>query len=257
MAYYEELKGKAAVLTGASRGIGEAAAYALAEEGVAVVLAARSEESLAKIAAQIRERGGQAETVCCDVSRYEDVAAAVERCTSTFGRIDILLNNAGVIDPIAHLTRSDPETWDRVIDINVKGVYYGMRAAGAVMEAAGQGVIINISSGAAVSALEGWSHYCASKAAVLSLTRCGHKELAGKGVRVVGLSPGTVATDMQREIRKSGVNPVSQLEWDAHIPPEWVGRTVAWLATAEGREFDGTDLSLRDETVRRRVGLID
>ena len=257
MAHYDELNGQAAVLTGASRGIGEAAAYALAAEGVAVVLAARSEDNLSRIAKTIRDGGGKAETVRCDVSRYEDVAAAVERCQSAFGRLDILLNNAGVIDPISRLTESEPDAWDKVIDINVKGVYYGMRAAGPIMEAAGRGVIINISSGAAVNPLEGWSHYCASKAAVLALTRCGHKELADRGVRVVGLSPGTVATEMQREIKKSGVNPVSQLDWEAHIPPEWVGRTVAWLATAEGREFDGTDLSLRDETVRRRVGLID
>ncbi len=256
MGSYEELRGQAAVLTGASRGIGEAAAYALAAEGVAVVLAARSEENLARIAKTIREGGGKAETICCDVANYADVAAAVALCQRAFGRLDILLNNAGAIDPIARLTESDPQAWDRVIDINVKGVYYGMRAAGEIMEKNGHGVIINISSGAAVNALEGWSHYCASKAAVLSLTRCGHKELAERGVRVVGLSPGTVATEMQRAIKQSGINPVSQLEWEAHISPEWVGRTVAWLATADAAEFDGTDVSLRSEDVRRRVGLI-
>ena len=152
MAHYDELNGQAAVLTGASRGIGEAAAYALAAEGVAVVLAARSEDNLSRIAKTIRDGGGKAETVRCDVSRYEDVAAAVERCQSAFGRLDILLNNAGVIDPISRLTESEPDAWDKVIDINVKGVYYGMRAAGPIMEAAGRGVIINISSGAATAA---------------------------------------------------------------------------------------------------------
>lgn len=257
MSHYPELAGKAAVVTGASRGIGEAAAIALAEEGVDVVLAARNAAALEKIAEKIRGMGRRAEVVACDVSRIEDVEAAVARAKEAFGRLDILLNNAGVIDPIAHLVDSDPAAWDKVIDINVKGVAYGMRAAGRLMAAAGDGVIINISSGAVTAALEGWSHYCASKAAVLALTRCGQKELEGKGVRVVGLSPGTVATEMQREIKKSGVNPVSQLEWEDHIPPEWVGRAVAWLATDAGREFDGGDMSLRDENVRRRIGLID
>lgn len=257
MGHYEELRGQAALVTGGSRGIGEAAAHALAAEGVAVVVAARSKAQVERVVQAIREGGGKAEAVVCDVSRYADVEAAVERCRSAFGRLDILLNNAGIIEPIAHLTKSDPAAWDEVVDINLKGVYHGMRAAAPIMEAAGRGVIINISSGAAVSALEGWSHYCATKAAVLSLTRCGHKELAGQGVRVVGLSPGTVATDMQRAIKSSGVNPVSQLDWEAHIPPEWVGRAVAWLATAEATDFDGTDLSLRDEDARRRIGLID
>lgn len=256
MSHFEELRGKAAVVTGASRGIGEAAALALAENGVDLVLAARNEAALETIAATIRAKGGRAEVVPCDVSRYADVEAAIARCTKTYGRLDILVNNAGVIDPIAHLGESDPEAWARVIDINVNGVYYGMRLAVPIMQAAGHGVIVNVSSGAAVAAMEGWSHYCASKAAVLSLTRVAHKELADKGVRVVGLSPGTVATEMQREIKKSGVNPVSQLEWEDHISPEWAGRAIAWLATGAATEFDGTDMSLRDETVRRRIGLI-
>ncbi|MEM6762262.1 MAG: SDR family oxidoreductase [Pseudomonadota bacterium] len=251
-----ELAGKAAVVTGASRGIGAAAAVAFAEAGVDVVLAARSKDALNEVAAAVRAAGARAETVVCDVTDYAAVEAVVTLCRERFGRLDILVNNAGVIDPVAHLSASDPEAWSHVIDVNVKGVYYGMRAAAPVMEAAGSGVIVNISSGAAVSAMEGWSHYCSSKAAVLSLTRCGEKELAPKGVRVIGLSPGTVATDMQRAIKSSGVNPVSQLAWDAHIPAEWAGKAVAWLATQDAAEFDGTDVSLRQEDIRRRVGLL-
>jgi NAD(P)-dependent dehydrogenase (short-subunit alcohol dehydrogenase family) len=125
------------------------------------------------------------------------------------------------------------------------------------MAARGSGVIVNISSGAATSPLEGWSAYCASKAAVLMLTRCVHLEFAGQGVRCVGLSPGTVATDMQAAIKASGINPVSQLDWAVHIPPDWAARAVAWACTDDAREFDGGDISLRDEDIRRRVGLID
>ena len=138
--------------------------------------------------------------------------AAIYKCVAEFGRLDILVNNAGVIDPIARIADSDPRQWDQVVDINVKGVYHGLRAAIPVMEAQGSGVIVNLSSGAANGALEGWSHYCATKAAVLSLTRCADKECRENGIRVVGLSPGTVATDMQVSIKASGINPVSQLD---------------------------------------------
>ncbi len=252
----QELNGKAALVTGASRGIGAAIARELGSLGVAVVLAARNGAHINAIAGEIKDEGGQAEAIPCDVSRYSDVAAAVERCRTRFGKIDILVNNAGVIEPIARLGASDPEFWDQAVDINVKGVYHGMRAAIPLMEAQGEGVIVNISSGAATSALEGWSHYCATKAAVLSLTRCADKEYREQGIRVVGLSPGTVATDMQRAIKSSGINPVSQLEWEDHIPPEWPAKAVAYLCTKDAAEFAGTDFSLRPEESRRRVGLV-
>ena len=119
----------------------------------------------------------------------------------------------------------------------------------------GGGVVVNISSGAATSAMEGWSHYCATKAAVLSLTRCADKEVGDKGVRIVGLSPGTVATHMQVAIRASGINPVSQLDPSVHIPPEWAARAIAWLASDAAADIRGEDFVLREEANRRRVGL--
>lgn len=246
------LAGKTAFITGASRGIGAAAARVLAAEGAAVTLAARSLPEIEALAAEIVASGGQAHARRCDVASWPDMAEAI----GALGRIDILVNNAGVIEPIARLDESDPDAWGGAIDINVKGVYHGLRAALPRMAAQGSGVIVNISSGAATNALEGWSQYCASKAAVLSLTRCVHKEFADKGVRVVGLSPGTVATEMQVVIKASGVNPVSQLDPSVHIPAEWPARAIAWLCTDDARDLDGDDVSLRDETIRRRVGLI-
>ena len=251
-----ELQGKAAVVTGASRGIGAATAEELARQGVAVVLAARTKDEIEAVAKKIESDGGKASAVTCDVADYADVEKTVKHCKETYGSLDILVNNAGVIDPIARLAESDPAGWGQAVDINVKGVYHGLRAAIPVMEAQGHGVIVNISSGAASSALEGWSHYCATKAAVLMLTRCVDKEYRDKGIRVVGLSPGTVATDMQRAISASGINPVSQMDFSQHIPPEWPARAVAWLCTDEAREFDGGDFSLKTEDGRRRVGLV-
>ncbi|WP_282610494.1 SDR family NAD(P)-dependent oxidoreductase [Pelagibius sp. Alg239-R121] len=252
-----DLTGKAAIITGASRGIGAAAARELATQGASVVLAARSHGEINAIAEEIRDQGGRAESVVCDVSHYRDLAKVIETCQRDFGSVDILVNNAGVIDPIARLADSDPDHWDKVVDINLKGVYHGLRAAIPVMQEQGSGVIVNISSGAATGALEGWSHYCATKAAVFSLTRCADKEYRNHGIRVVGLSPGTVATDMQISIKSSGINPVSQLDPSVHIPADWPARAIAWLCTEDAAEFAGTDFSIKNDEGRRRVGLID
>ena len=251
-----EISGKTALITGASVGIGAATALRMAELGANVVLAARSADKIRNLADQINSDGGKAVAIPCDVSSYDDVQSAVQYSLSQFGSIDILVNNAGVIDPIARLTDIDPEDWGKVIDINVKGVFNALHTALPHMEEQGSGTVINISSGAATSALEGWSHYCASKAAAYSLTRCTHKEMAERGIRVVGLSPGTVATEMQVQIKASGINPVSKLEVSDHISPQWVAEAICWLATDDAREFDGDDVSLRNEEVRKRIGLI-
>ena len=250
------LTNKAAVITGASRGIGEAAALELASQGVSVVLAARSKNSLDEIVSRIIENGGTACAVECDVSEYQEVADAVTECVAQYGKIDILVNNAGLIDPIARLEDSDPNQWGNVVDVNLKGVYHGLRSALPLMKQQGSGVIVNISSGAATGALEGWSHYCATKAGVLSLTKCAHKEFGELGIRVVGMSPGTVATDMQVSIKDSGINPVSQLEPSDHIPPEWPAKAIAWLCTDAASEYAGTDFSIKTDEGRRLVGLI-
>ena len=248
-----ELEGKAAIVTGASRGIGAAAARELASHGVAVLLAARSAGEIETVAEDIRGAGGRAEAVACDVSQYGDVAATVARCREAFGRLDILVNNAGVIEPISRLGDSDPEQWGHAADINYKGVYHGLRAAIPVMEAQGAGVIVNLSSGAATGALEGWSHYCSAKAAALSLTRCAHVEYGDKGIRVIGLSPGTVATEMQVLIKASGLNRVSQLDPSVHVPADQPARAIAWLCTEDAAEFSGTDVALRDDEIQRRL----
>ena len=247
------LDGKTVLITGASRGIGAATARIFATAGANVVLTARSTDALAELAADI---GDKALALPCDVSRYEDVARAVATCVDQFGGLDVLINNAGVLEPITHLETADPEEWGQVIDVNLKGVFYGMRAAMPVMRAAGGGTILTVSSGAAHNALEGWSHYCASKAGAAMMTMCADKEGRNGGIRAIGLSPGTVATQMQHEIKASGVNPVSQLEWSDHIPADWPARTLLWMCSAEADGYIGQEISLRDEAIRRRVGLI-
>jgi len=248
-----DIAGKTVVITGASRGIGEAAAREFAAQGANVVLLARDRDAIAALAGEI---GQTALAVPCDVSRYWEVEAAITAAVDTFGSVDVLINNAGMIDPMARIEEADPEAWGNLIDVNVKGVMHGIHAALPAMKAAGGGTIINISSGAATNPLEAWSAYCTSKAAVLMLTRCLHAEMAEHGIRSLGLSPGTVATKMQRDIKDSGLGPVAALDWSVHIPPEWPGKALVWMCGPEADPYLGGDISLREEDIRRAVGLI-
>ncbi|MGI9390452.1 MAG: SDR family oxidoreductase [Boseongicola sp.] len=246
--------GKTVMITGASRGIGEASARAFADAGANVVLLARGQDAIARIAGDI---GEAALAIPCDVSRHSEIHTAVVAAENAFGQVDILINNAGVVEPVAYIAASDPNAWGHVIDINLKGVYYGIRAVLPAMLARGQGTILNISSGAAYGPVEAWSHYCASKAGALMLTRSVDKEYRNKGIRALGLSPGTVATEMQRQIKSSGINPVSQMDWSEHIPPDWPAKALLWMCGPEADEFLGDDIKLRDDEIRTRLGLVD
>ena len=248
-----DMTGKAVLITGASRGIGAAAAGAFAAAGARVALAARSAEDLSNV---VDEVGGEALAIPCDVSRYWEIEAAVAKTVETFGALDVLIGNAGVIGPIATLDAADPEDWARTVDINLKGVMHGMRATLPGMIARGSGTIITVSSGAAHSPLGSWSAYNASKAGAYMLTRAADLENRERGIRVLGLSPGTVATDMQRAIKASGVGPVAQLDWEDHIPPEWPAKALVWMCGPEADDWLGRDVSLREDEVRRAVGLI-
>ena len=247
------MEGKVVVITGASRGIGATAVRAFSAAGAKVAALARSESQVAELAAEL---GPNVMALGCDVADWNSVHAAMGAVTAHFGRIDVLVNNAGVIDPIARLADADVIAWSQSIDVNLKGVFHGMKAVLPVMRAQGSGTIITVSSGAATNPLEGWSAYCAGKAGALMLTRAAHLEEGAHGIRILGLSPGTVATDMQVKIKASGVNPVSQIDFATHIPADWPARALVWMCGPAADEWLGRDISLRDEGVRRAVGLI-
>ncbi|WP_050527024.1 SDR family oxidoreductase [Pseudorhodobacter aquimaris] len=246
------MQGKVVVITGASRGIGEATARVFADAGAQVVLLARSVGKTEAIAAEI---GRGALALPCDVSNMGSVQTALGRVAVEYGGLDVLIGNAGTIDPIARISDAKPEEWSRAIDTNLKGVFYGMQAAIPLMRARG-GTIITVSSGAAHNPLEGWSAYCAAKAGAAMLTRAAHLEEGGNGLRVMGMSPGTVATDMQVKIKASGINAVSELDPSVHIPADWPARLMLWMCGPGGDDFLGQEISLRDENIRRAVGLI-
>lgn len=247
-----DLNGKTALITGASKGIGAAAARVFADAGANVALIARSGGAIETLADEI---GPKARAFPCDVSSYSGVADAVKETISAFGGLDILINNAGVIQPISRLSEANPTDWSAAVDINLKGVFKCIHAALPQMHLQGAGTIITVSSGAAHSPLEGWSQYCSAKAGAAMLTQCLHLEEADKGIRAFGLSPGTVATDMQVLIKASGVNPVSELDPSVHIPAEWPAKALAWMCTPAADALVGTELSLRDPDLRANLGL--
>lgn len=224
--------GRTGLATGTRRGIGAAAARVRGRRG-------RRGHGLA----QRRGHGGagrcarpRARAFPSDVSRSSDMAAAVEACTRSFGGLDVRVGTAGVVEPLAHLRAADPERWSQGIDVNLMGVFQGMRAALPVMAAAGDAAIITASSGAAM------------------LVRGRHLGAPGRGIGAKGTSPG--ADRMQREIGASGINPVSQLDWSVHIPPDWPAKALVWMCTPDADAFVGEEVSLRDEEIRRRVGLV-
>ena len=246
------MQGRVVVITGASRGIGAAAAQVFAGAGAKVALLARSGAEIDGLAAGL---GAGALALRCDVADAASVANAFAAVLARWGRIDVLINNAGVIAPIARITDADCAEWGRAVDINLKGVFYGMRAVIPIMRLQGGGTILTVSSGAAHNPLEGWSAYCASKAGAAMLTRAAHLEEAPAGLRIMGLSPGTVATDMQVMIKASGINPVSQLDPAVHIPADWPARALLWMCSAAADPWLGHEISLRDAAIRQAVGL--
>ena len=246
------MQGRVVVITGASRGIGAAAAQVFAGAGAKVALLARSGPEIEELATGI---GEDALALRCDVSDAASVANATAAVLARWGRIDVLINNAGVIAPIARISDADISEWGRAVDINLKGVFHGMRAVIPIMRQQGEGTILTVSSGAAHNPLEGWSAYCASKAGAAMLTRAAHLEEAPAGLRIMGLSPGTVATEMQVAIRASGINPVSQLDPARHIPADWPARALLWMCSAAADGWLGEEISLRDQAVLRAVGL--
>jgi len=244
------LDGKVIIVTGASRGIGAASAASLAKAGATVVLAARDATLTSQVAQSI---GPSASARACDVSDYTAVEALVADTRSRFGRLDALINNAGVIEPIASIADSDPAAWARAIEINLTGAYHAVRAVLPGMLAAGGGTIVNVSSGAAIRPLEGWSAYCSGKAGLHMLTRAIALETADKGIRVFGFQPGTTDTDMQVLIRASGINPVSRIPRGNLTPVALPAAAIAYLCTPAADDLNGQEFSLNDPTFRARL----
>ena len=249
------LAGKVTIVTGASRGIGAAAAAALARAGATVMLTARNGGLAADVARSITESGGRASAMACDVSDHASVEALVRETERRFGPVDSLINNAGVIEPIATVAEGDPAIWARNIEINLIGAYNPIRALLPRMIKAGGGTIVNVSSGAAIRPLEGWSAYCSAKAGLAMLTRAIMLENTANGIRVFGFQPGTTDTDMQVTIRASGVNMISKIPRENLTPVAHPAAAIVYWCTPAADDLNGQEFSLRDEPFRARLKL--
>lgn len=250
-----DLSGKVIIVTGASRGIGARAAIELAARGASLTLAARKASSCRAAMEEISNNAGTSFAASCDMANYSAVESLVEETLDRYGKIDALINNAGVIEPIGLLANSDPVSWARSISVNLTGVYHGTRAVLPHFKSAGGGVIVNISSGAAHNPLEGWSAYCSGKAGVAMLTRATALENRDHGVHVYGFAPGAVDTDMQGSIRASQINKVSRIPREDLAPTDQPAKAIAWLCSSEAEDLSGEELTIRDAKLRRRIGL--
>jgi len=228
------LHGKVAVVTGASSGIGAATARVLAGAGAAVMLAARREDRLEDLVAEIVSAGGRAAARRTDVSVRSDVDALVESTLELFGRVDILVNNAGIM-PLSPLKEVRVEEWERMVDVNVKGVLYGVGAVLPTMLEQGSGHIVNVGSVAGRRPFPGGSVYAATKFAVRALSWGIHLELGAEhGIRVTDIQPGMVETELTDHIADDGLRQSFKSAWTERraLQPEDVAQSVLFAVSS-------------------------
>ena len=196
------LDGKAAIVTGGSKGIGLSIALAMADAGASVALAARGEDDLQRAAAAVEAAGGRALTVPTDVSDPEAVRNLVERTAEAFGSIDILVNNAGAAPFMSTLDRMQESGFEKYFRINFMGAVYCSKAVAPLMLSAGAGCVVNVASVAGLIASPGLTYYSTAKAALINLTKTTAREWASSGVRVNAVAPGWIETDMNQGARE-------------------------------------------------------
>ncbi|MFE0469986.1 SDR family oxidoreductase [Streptomyces sp. NPDC058947] len=222
------LHGKVVAITGASAGIGEATARLLAQRGAAVVLAARRSERVNAIAQDIREAEGRAAACVVDVTKPEDLQRLVSSTVDQFGRIDVLVNNAGIA-PISPLAALDTEGWSAMIDVNLRGMLNGVAAALPVFRAQGSGHLVSIVSVAGLSVSPSMAVYAATKNAVRTVHEGLRTESTDGVVRTTAISPGYVRTDLADSMADPHIREQTRKNMDAvGIPPSAVARAVAF-----------------------------
>ena len=256
-----KLKDKVAIVTGGGQGMGRAVCLRFGQEGATVVVADYNHLQAEQVAAEIGSAGGQAFAVRCDVTREEDVRGLVETVVARAGQIDVLVNNAGVgqIKPLAEITRKD---WDFVFDVNVKGLFFVLQAvAGQMVKQGRGGKIVNLASQAGRRGEALVAHYCASKAAVISITQSAAMALAPNRINVNAMAPGVMDTPFWVEVDKQFAaiqglpigepkrRAVASIPWGRIGRPDDVAGLATFLASDDSEYVTGQTINVDGGTV--------
>ncbi len=240
----KNIEGKVIVITGASSGMGEAAARHLAELGATVVLGARRADRIEKLAKEIQENGGKALAIAMDVTQREQVKKLVDATVEKFGRVDVILNNAGVM-PLSPMDRLNVEEWDTMIDVNIKGVLNGIAAVLPYMKEQKSGQIINTSSVAGHKVFFGSAVYSATKYAVRALTEGLRMEVKPYNIRTTIVCPGAVKTELLEHITEADIQQANKdYVGTVGISPDSFARVVAF-AISQPEDVDINEIIFR------------
>jgi len=239
------LDGKIALVTGASRGIGRSIAHTLAEYGAEVILVSRKIETLTQVATEITEKGGKALPLACHMGDIDDIATLFETVGKTYGKLNILVNNAATNPYFGEMTGVDAGVWDKTFGVNLKGPFFMIQKAIPLMKAAGGGAIVNVASVNGIRPAQFQGVYSITKAAIISMTKAYAKELAPHGIRVNTLLPGLTDTKFasalmgQDEIYKYVV---AQIPMGRHAVPEEMSGAVLYLVSNAASFTTGTHI---------------
>ena len=237
-----EIQNKVVIITGASSGLGEATAKRLAASGAKLMLAARREDRLKELVAAIAQTGGTANYLVTDVTDRAQVEALAKQTLSTYGRIDVLVNNAGLM-PLSPLDQIKVEEWDQMIDVNIKGVLYGIAAVLPTMRQQKSGHIINLSSVAGHKVFPGAAVYCATKFAVRAISEGLRLESNGE-IRSTNISPGAVATELTSTISDTDTAASTNALYEIAIDADAIARAIAYAIEQPG-DVDVNEMIIR------------
>jgi NAD(P)-dependent dehydrogenase (short-subunit alcohol dehydrogenase family) len=243
MSNTKRFEGKTAFITGAASGIGRATAVAFAAEGARVVVTDRVEAALQETAEYVKESGGEVLAIACDVSKPEEIEAAVAQAVNTFGRIDCAFNNAGVENKATPLHEIELEEWDRILSINLRGTFVCMKHEIAQMVRQGSGVVVNTSSGAGIRGVAGGASYAASKHAMIGMTKSAALDYAKQNIRVNCVLPGNIATPMMDRFTDGDIQKAIDLEPVGRLgKPEEIAEAVLWMCSDLGGFVTGASI---------------
>jgi NADP-dependent 3-hydroxy acid dehydrogenase YdfG len=240
----DNIEGKVVVITGASSGLGEACARLLSAHGASVVLGARRQDRIKSLAGELTARGGKALAVTTDVTHRDHVKKLVDAAVHAYGRVDVMINNAGLM-PQSLLEHLKIDEWDRMIDVNIKGVLYGIAAALPYMQKQKAGHIINVSSVAGHKVGPGTAVYAATKYAVRALSEGLRQEVKPYNIRTTVISPGAVATELPDSVTDpAAASRINKFYADFAIPADSFARAVAF-AMSQPEDVDINEILFR------------